>query len=227
MLGRPAGRQPGPDRPHGPRAQAAHVRRRGQDGLQGDRGGLPLGQSARLRLRARADRGGPDPRRRHDPGADPVPPRPDRADLRVPGGGPTGHRPLLQLDVDPAAQGGVRTRPSRHHRHRRQCGQAVPQARADHGRHRHPLRVLARELHRHRARLRARGVRGGDGRGRADAGPADHPEPAGHGRDVHAEHLRRRDRVVPPSRHAPRLGGAVAPPPQRPRAAAWPRRSWA
>ena len=63
----------------------------------------------------------------------------------------------------------------------------------------------------------ARGLRGGDGRGRADAGPADHPEPAGHGRDVHAEHLRRRDRVVPPPRHAPRLGGAVAPPPQRPR----------
>ena len=31
-----------------------------------------------------------------------------------------------------------------------------------------------------------------------DRRPAAHPEPAGHGRDVHAEHLRRRHRVVPP-----------------------------
>ena len=30
--------------------------------------------------------------------------------------------------------------------------------------HRHPLRVLARELHRDRARLRGRDLRGGDGR---------------------------------------------------------------
>ena len=37
-----------------------------------------------------ADRGGPDPRRRHDPGADAVPPGPDRADLRVPARAPRG-----------------------------------------------------------------------------------------------------------------------------------------
>ena len=45
--------------------------------------GFPSAQPARLRLRAPADRGGPDPRRRHHPGADPVPARADRAHLRV------------------------------------------------------------------------------------------------------------------------------------------------
>ena len=34
--------------------------------------------------------------------------------------------------------------------------------------------------------------------------PQAHPEPAGDGRDVHAERLRRRDRVVPPQRPRPR-----------------------
>ena len=77
-----------------------------------------------------ADRGGPDPRRRHDPGADPVPPGADRADLRVPGGRAARHRALLQLDVDPAAARGVRPGPGRDHRHRGQRRQAVPQARA-------------------------------------------------------------------------------------------------
>ena len=55
-----------------------------QDGLQGDRGRLPRGQPARLRLHPPADRGGPDPRRRDDPGADAVPPGADRAHVRVP-----------------------------------------------------------------------------------------------------------------------------------------------
>ena len=39
------------------------------------------------------------------------------------------------------------------------------------------------ELHRHRARLRRRGLRRGHRRLAADAGPQDHPQPAGHGRD--------------------------------------------
>ena len=96
--------------------------------------GLPVGLPARLRLRPPAHRGGPDPRRRHHPGAHPVPARADRAHLRVARGRPAGDRALLQLDLDPAAPGGVRPRPGRHHRHRGQRGQAVPQARADHAR---------------------------------------------------------------------------------------------
>ena len=90
VLGRPARRQPGPHRSHGPRAQAAHVRDPRRDGLQGDRGRLPLGVAARLRLRAPPDRGGPGAGRRDDPGADPVPSRADPADLRVPARAPGG-----------------------------------------------------------------------------------------------------------------------------------------
>ena len=51
VLGRPARRQPGAHRPDGPRAQAADVRDPRRDGLQGDRGRLPVGVAARLRLR--------------------------------------------------------------------------------------------------------------------------------------------------------------------------------
>ena len=51
----------------------------------------------------------------------------------------------------------------------------------------------------------------------ADAGPqADH-QPAGDGRDGHAERLRRLDRVDAPQPGPPRLGRAVAAPAQRPR----------
>ena len=101
----------------------------GGHGLQGDRGRLPVRQPARLRLRPPAHRGGPDPRRRHDPGADPVPPGSDRAHLRVPRGRAAGDRPLLQLDLDAAAPGRVRARQGRHHRDRGQRRPAVPQAR--------------------------------------------------------------------------------------------------
>ena len=99
MRGRPARRQPGPDRPDDPRPQAADVRAAGPDGLQGDRGRLPGGQPDRLRLRPPADRGRPGPRRRHHPGADPGPRRADRAHLRVPARRQAGDRAPLQLDV--------------------------------------------------------------------------------------------------------------------------------
>ena len=56
---RPARRQPGPDRPDGPGPQAADVRDAGRDGLQGDRGRVPVGVAARLRLRPPDHRGGP------------------------------------------------------------------------------------------------------------------------------------------------------------------------
>ena len=49
-----------------------------------------------------------------------------------------------------------------------------------------------------------------DGRRSAD------PQPAGHRRDEHGQHLRRHDRVVPPQHPRPGLDRAVAPPPQRP-----------
>ena len=50
-------------------------------------------------------------RRRHHPGADPVPARADRADLRGVRRRTARHRALLQLDVDPAAPRRVPRRP--------------------------------------------------------------------------------------------------------------------
>ena len=113
VLRRPPGRQPGPHRPHGPGAQAAHVRDPRRDGVQGDRGRLPVGVAARLRLRPPPHRGGPGPGRRDHPGADAVPSRADPADVRVPAGRAAGDRPLLQLHLDPAAARGVRPRQGR------------------------------------------------------------------------------------------------------------------
>ena len=112
-----------------------------------------------------------DPGRRHHPGAD-AGARPEliertfealqRRQAR--------DRPSLQLDLDPAAPRRVRPGPCRHHRHR---GARAPSwsselADADAG-HRVGLPVFAGELHRHRARVRARDLRGGDGRLAADA----------------------------------------------------------
>ena len=217
VLGRPARRQPGADRPDGPGPQAEDVRRAGEDGLQGDRGRLPVGEPARLRLHPPADRGRPDPRRRAHPGARAVPAGADRAHVRVHRRGAAGDRALLQLDQPAAARGRVRARQGRHQGDRRQRRQAVPQARGDGARDGDPLRVLAGELHAHRARLRDRGVRGGDGRDRADARRPDHPQPAGHRRVLLPQRLRRRDRVVLPHDQEPRVGDRQPPPAQRPR----------
>ena len=87
---------------------------------------------------------------------------------------------------------------------------------SDAPRHRHPLRVLARELHRHRARVRRRDLRGGHVGHRAHARAPHHHQPAGHRRDVRAQRLRRRDRVVRPHHRRPGLHRPQPPPPQRP-----------
>ena len=159
VRGRPPRRQPGTDRPDVARAQAADVPAAGADGLQGDRGRLPVGQPDRLRLRPAAHRAGPDPGRRDHPGADPVPGAPDRADLRVAARRQAGHRALLQLDLHPAAAGGLRPGPGRHHRHRHPGRAALPEVRGDpHPGHRHLLRVLAGVVHGHRAGVRAGGL---------------------------------------------------------------------
>ena len=134
VLGRPARRQPGAHRPDGPDAQAAHVRRPRADGLQGDRGRFPGGEPARLRLHPPAHQGGPDPRRRHDPGARAVPPGAARAHVRVAAGRAAGDRALLQLDQPAATARRVRPRQAGHRRHRRQRRPPVPQARGDRAR---------------------------------------------------------------------------------------------
>ena len=102
---------------------------------------------------------------------DAVPARPHRAHVRVDRRLAAGDRALLQLDVGAAAPRRLRARQGRHHRHRHRGRQAVPQARGPRARHRGPLRVLARELHGHRARVRRRGLQRGDGRHRAVGRP--------------------------------------------------------
>ena len=88
--------------------------------------------------------------------------------------------------------------------------------------HQRALRVQPRELHRHRDRLRHRDLRGGERRHRARRRPAAHPQPAGHRRDVHAEPLRRRHRVLPPQRAEPRSRSACRCTRTTTRAPAWP-----
>ncbi len=77
-------------------------------------------------------------------------------------------RPLLQLDLDPAARGGVPHRHAGRDRdrgRRREAGQGAGRGLSG---HRLPVRVFARELYRHRARVCARNLRGGQGRHPAD-----------------------------------------------------------
>ena len=66
---------------------------------------------------------------------------------------------------------------------------------ADRARDRRLLRVLARELHRHRARVRGRGLQRRDGGLGADSGTQGHHQPSGDRRNGDAERLRGLDRV--------------------------------
>ena len=76
--------------------------------------GFPGGVADRLRLRAQADRGGPDPRRRDDPGADAGARAADRRTFEALRGRQARDRAPLQLDLDHAAPRRVRPRPRRH-----------------------------------------------------------------------------------------------------------------
>ena len=144
-LHRPARRQPGADRPDDAGPQAHDVRAAGADGLQGDRGRLPVRLRDRLRLRAPAHRGRPDPRRRHDLGADPGPRGPDRAQRAVAGRrAPRQHPPLQRAGPAvpprrlPRRQGRGQGDRDPRHRDGDEVRRVLP--RHDHDR----LRVLAR-----------------------------------------------------------------------------------
>ena len=214
---RPARRQPGAHRPDEPRAQAHHVRPAGAHGLQGDRGRIPVGEPDRLRLRAQPDRREPDPRRRDHPGAHPGAGNPDQPHLRVDRRREAGDRAPLQLDERAAARCRVPHRQAGHHRHRPRGRPPLQGGGEDHPRDRGLLRVLAGELHRHRARVRARRLQPGDRGLRADARPQGHHQPAGDGRDGDPERLRRLDRVDVAPPRPPRERAAQPAPAQRPR----------
>ena len=169
VLGRSARRQSGADRADGRRPQEPHVPAAHRHGLQGNRSRLSLGLADRLRFRPLDHRDRRDPRRRRDPGSDPVPAGADRAHVRGGQGREEGHRPLLQLDLDAAARRRLQDRPQGRDRdrgQRRKAGQGAGEARARDGL---SVRIFARKLHRHRARFRARHLRGGQGRDQADA----------------------------------------------------------
>jgi 2-isopropylmalate synthase len=197
-MARPARRQPGPHRPDGSAAQAAHVRHAGEDGLQGDRGRFPQRQPARLRLRAPADRRRPDPRRRHHPGAHPVPSRADRAHLRGDRRRPqaivhfyNSTNPLQREVVFGMDKAGIIDIAVNGAKLCKKLEETIPETFVRY-------EYSPGELHAHRAGVRDRGVPRGDGRHRADAGEAAHPQPAGNRRVLHAQRVRRRDRVVRP-----------------------------
>ena len=177
---RPPRRQPGPDRPHEPGPQAHHVRPAGPDGLQGDRGRLPVGQPDGLRLRPEPDRGRPDPRRRADLRAHPGPRRADRAHRAVPGRRAPRHRAHVQRHRAAVPPGGVRQRPRTRPRRLAVEGTRVGDEvrRAATSRTRLRLRVLARDLHGHRAGLRRSRCARRSWTSGSPARPGDHPEPA-------------------------------------------------
>ena len=202
---RPARRQPGADRPDEPGPQAQDVRPPGPDGLQGDRGRLPQRQRDRLQLRPPADRARQGARGRHHLGADPGPRGPDRAHRAVAGRRAPRQHPPLQRPGPALPPGGLPRQQGRDQGHRGPRHRAGDEARREHPRQdRHRLRVQPRDLHRHRAALLGRGVRGGLRRLAARRRPRDHPQPARDGRDGHAQRVRRPDRVVLPPADAAR-----------------------
>ena len=80
---RPARRQPSLIEPMDA-AKKMRFFKTGAGRPEADRSGLPVGFRYRLQLRPRVDRRQPHPGRRHHPGADPGPRRPDHPHLRIP-----------------------------------------------------------------------------------------------------------------------------------------------
>jgi len=212
-----ARRQPGSGRADGRGAQDAHVPDAGRDRLQGDRGRLSRRLADRLRLRAPADRAEHDPPGRDDPGADPGARGVDRPHLRRAAGRAARDRASLQFDLDAPAARRVRPGPPGNRRHRRPGRRAREAQRRRHARQQDRLPVFARKLHRHRARFRARHLRGGDRGLPSDATRQDDHQPAGDGGNGDAQRLCRPDRMVPPQLPAPRLLRPQPASAQRPR----------
>ena len=159
--------------PMSPARKKRDVRAAGAHGLQGDRGRLPVGQPDRLRLRPRADRGGPDPRRRRDPGADPGPRGADRAHLRVDRAAPS-RRSCTSTTRRPRCSAGSSSAWTRTASTTSRCRapSSCKKFDGDHPGHRRLLRVLPGVLHRHRAGVRRRGLQRGHRRVGADAATA-------------------------------------------------------
>ena len=188
--------------------------------LQGDRGRLPVGLADRLRLRAPADRGGPDPRRRHHPGADAGARRADRAHLRGAARRPARDRASLQLDLarcsaascsastapasstSPCAARALIQRAGRARCRRPTCASSIRPESFTGTELEFAVEICEAVMDVWQPTPRAQGD----------------PQPAGDRRDGHAQHLRRPDRVVRAATSRGRDSHrAVAAPAQRPR----------
>jgi len=151
--------QPGADRADGRGAQAADVPAARRHRLQGDRGRVSVGFADRFRFRPPADRRGPDSRRRHDPGADTVARRAHPAHVRIAARCTASDRASLQPDGTAVSSRRLRQGSRRYRRHRDHRCASLRRMRGEPGRDGLALRVLARDVHDDRARLRARDLR--------------------------------------------------------------------
>ena len=215
VLDRPARREPGARQPDGRSAQAPLLRPPGPPRRQGDRGGLPLGVQDRLRLLPPSRGGGFDPCGHHDRRADPGPAGAHRADLR----GDRGRRRAIVHLYNSTSEtqrrvvfGSTETESRSSRCGARSSARSSRPETATHDR----VPVLPGELPPHRARLRARDLRGRGRRVGTDTGGPDDRQPADHGRGVPPERLRRPDGVVLGELLAPRQRDPLRPPAQRP-----------
>ena len=144
----------------------------------------------------------PDSRDR--PGTHASAPRAHRSHVRSAARRQARRRARLQLDVAGAARAGIQGEQGRDHRDRRERCAPTEGRRGAPSRHRLDVRVLARELFRHRERLRAGRLQRGDRRLEAAARAEGRDQPAGHGRDDDAERVRGPDRVLLPQRRTAR-----------------------
>ena len=156
-------------------------------------------------------------RGRHDPGADPVAARTDRAQLRGDPRRPAGDRAPLQLDLDLAAPGRLRARQGRHRRHRGQRRAADPRPRRDDAGNRDLYQYSPESFTGTELDFAVEICEAVMDVWRPTPGQKDDPQPAGDGRDGDAQRLCRPDRMVRPQYPRPRQHHPQPAPAQRPR----------
>ena len=217
---RPARRQPGPRPAHECRGKAGVLRPARADRIQGDRGRFPLRLPDRIRLHPAPDRGEPDSRRT------------SRSRCSASAAKTWSLRTLesiagaknvifhLYNSTSPKQREYVFNAPKEEIVRIAVAAVKLLKERMQPlvaAGSRIRLEYSPGELHEHRARVRARNLRGGDRRLAADGRGQDHPQPAGNGRIRHAERPCRPDRVDVHPPDPPRQDHRLPAHAQRPR----------